>query len=258
MKDINSGKLLFSFLVILFALFVVTCDNKNPVNNDINTNDSTFKDIDGNVYHTVKIGDQVWSVENMRVEHFNDGTPIQHIKETDEWRACSTGVAAFCYYGNDQKNKEKYGALYNWYAINTGKLAPEGWRVPSNKDWQELKAYLIENGYNWDSTTTGNKIAKSMASKTDWIPSDTVGDVGNDQPTNNSSGFTGFPGGYRDLIGTFENMGKLAPWWSTDFENIWEATHHSISSVYYGFGSYNLDKMYGCGVRLVKDRTCNL
>jgi uncharacterized protein (TIGR02145 family) len=74
----------------------------------------------------------------------------------------------------------KYGVLYNWFALATGKLAPQGWHVPTDADWDTLHNYLIANGYNWDGTTTGNKIAKSMAAQTDWYTgTTTVGAIGN-------------------------------------------------------------------------------
>ncbi len=153
-------------------------------------------DIDGNGYHIVKIGNQVWTVENLRTTRYNDGTAIPYVTDNSAWANLST--PGYCYYGNDSAaNAVKYGALYNWHAVNTGKLAPEGWHVPTDAEWDTLQNYLIANGYNWDGTTTGNKIAKSMAAKTDWNSSSTAGAPGNDVQSNNSSGFSALPGGYR-------------------------------------------------------------
>ena len=90
-------------------------------------------DIDEDVYHSVKIGTQEWMVENLKTTRFNDGTEIPHIIDNDIWSKLET--PGFCWYGNDEKNKNIYGALYNWYAVGTGKLAPAGWRVPSDEEW---------------------------------------------------------------------------------------------------------------------------
>jgi len=129
-------------------------------------NAGDVKDADGNVYQSVRIGSQVWTVENLKTTKYNDGTAIPNVTDSTEWIELTTG--SYCYYANNPDNKAKYGALYNWHAVNTGKLAPEGWRVPTDAEWDTLKNYLITNGYNWDGTTTGNKIGKALAARTDW------------------------------------------------------------------------------------------
>lgn len=94
----------------------------------------TVTDVDGNVYTTVKIGNQTWTVENLRVTKFNDGTEIPPITDGTAWNAITT--PGYCWYKNNMTdNKTVYGALYNWYAVNTGKLAPAGWHVPTDAEW---------------------------------------------------------------------------------------------------------------------------
>src|SRR5574344_1392260 len=88
----------------------------------------TVTDIDGNVYHTITIGTQTWMVENLKVSKYNDGTAIPNVTDATAWAALTTG--AYCDYNNDVANGTKYGHLYNWYAVNTGKLAPSGWHGP--------------------------------------------------------------------------------------------------------------------------------
>jgi uncharacterized protein (TIGR02145 family) len=115
-------------------------------------------------------GSQNWSVVNANVETYRDGTPIPQVTDATEWTNLTTG--AWAYYENDPTK----GKLYNWYAVagihdtdpNTPnkEFAPEGWHVPTDAEWTTLENYLIANGYNYDSTTTGNKIAKAMASTT--------------------------------------------------------------------------------------------
>jgi uncharacterized protein (TIGR02145 family) len=190
----------------LFAVSVCKAQNNN--------NGSTVKDIDGNVYHTVKIGNQVWTVENLRTTTYRNGYPITLDTASATWSAGVNGK--YCYYGNTTNTDsiKKYGALYSWFAIESKMLAPEGWRVPTNEDWEILEAYLIENGFNWDGTKTDHKYAKSLASKTDWLPDKTPGSVGCDLSKNNGSGFSALPGGNRYYTGLFGNKSYYGYWWS--------------------------------------------
>jgi uncharacterized protein (TIGR02145 family)/uncharacterized repeat protein (TIGR02543 family) len=154
-----------------------------------------IKDKDGNYYTEVKIGNQYWMVENFRCTKYNDGTAIPNVTDSAQWTGLSTG--AYCFYDNSTNTafREKFGALYNGYAVATGKLAPEGWRVPTDNDWTTLQDYLIANGYNYDGTRDSNKVAKALAAKTDWASSTGVGAIGNDLSQNNRSGFSALPGG---------------------------------------------------------------
>ena len=183
----------------------------------------TVTDIEGNVYKTVKIGDQEWMAENLKTHKLNDGTPIAYVTADATWADMNNLEPMMCYYDNDVDNhKDKYGALYNWYAVNTGKLAPVGWHVPTDADWEKLKDYLIANGYNYDGTTTGNKIAKSLAAKTVWVPDQEVGNVGNNQASNNKTGFNAPPAGYRTETGSFVGFGNMAFYKSAgDSFNYW-------------------------------------
>lgn len=97
-------------------------------------------DIDGNSYRTVIIGNQEWMAQNLRTTTYNDGTPIYNAREFFDWEVCTTG--AYVWYNNAISYKDTYGALYNWYAVETGRLCPDGWRVPSSEDWEELTDYL--------------------------------------------------------------------------------------------------------------------
>ncbi len=94
------------------------------------------KDGDGNIYQTVTIGTQIWLKENLKTTRYNDGTDISLITDQTEWKNAIS--AAYCWYDNDITNKDPFGALYNWYAVNTGKLCPKGWHVPSESEWTEL------------------------------------------------------------------------------------------------------------------------
>lgn len=211
-------------------------------------------DIDGNVYKTVTIGKQIWMAENLKVNRYRNGDEIPEVTDLKEWRELGTG--ARCVYDNDEDNAATYGYLYNWYAaVDKRNIAPEGWHVPIDAEWTILEEYLIANGYNWDSTKKGNKIAKALAAKTGWKTDNDPGTIGNDLSKNNSSGFSALPGSFRLYGGYFLDQSDTGNWWS--------ATEHDASGLSYGrilyYGSESLgragDFFKGCGfsVRLLRD-----
>jgi len=223
----------------------------------------TVTDADGNVYSTVKIGNQVWTVENLRTTKYNDGTPIPLVKDSSAWVALKT--PGYCYYNNTSNAGiiKKNGALYNWYVVNTDKLAPKGWHVPTDEEWTQLETYLVLKGYNWDGTTDAsqnNNIAKSLASKSAWNlynpnqdanKEELKGQIGNDLTKNNRSGFSALPGGYRNFNG-FHNQGSEGYWWSSDDKN----SNAYFRSLYYDSDNLVTDyypKSCGFSVRLLKD-----
>ena len=212
---------------------------------------SVLTDIDGNIYNSVTIGTQVWMVENLKTTKYNDGTSIPLVSDNTAWYDLTT--PGYCFYNNDAANKNTYGVLYNWYAVNTGKLAPIGWHVPTDAEWNTLKNYLIANGYNYDGTTTGDKIAKSLAATTLWKSHTTVGAIGNDLTKNNTSGFAGLPGGLRGNIGAFSSIGYYGFWLSSTQYSADNAWARDLD--YYGssVGRGNYGKQYGFSVRCVKD-----
>ena len=164
----------------------------------------TVTDMEGNIYHTVVIGEQLWMVENLETTTYNDGTPIPELADNSAWIEDSTG--AFCWYDNDSATyRSTYGALYNYIAVNTGKICPRGWHVPTDSEWTQLIDYL-----------GGDSIACDMlkdASDTNWIYSE------KDTFTTNETGFTALPGGSRDLKGKYSKIGSIGIWWaSTDFD----------------------------------------
>ncbi len=217
----------------------------------------TVTDIEGNVYKTVKIGNQEWMAENLRTTKYNDGSPISNITSNTTWDSCYyTHTGAYCYYANTTNSDsiEKFGALYNWYAVNTGKLAPAGWHVPDTTNWNTLENYLIANGYNYDGTTSGNKIAKAMTAKTDWLSSPNEGVPGNNPSTNNSSGFSALPGGFHSSNGHFYSIGDDGSWWSATEYDASYAWFRNLSYDYYNlYRYYNYYKSCGFSLRLVRD-----
>jgi uncharacterized protein (TIGR02145 family) len=236
---------------ILIGLFY-SCNNKDDLRNDSLINDSTLIDIEGNTYKVLTIGSQTWMVENLKTTTYNDGTPIPNITNDSDWYNMTSG--AYCNYNNDFIYVYTYGRLYNWFSVNTCKLCPTGWHVPTDTEWTELSDYLIDNGYGFNGD--GDDIAKSLASTSLW---DTlseeafIGCICYDLSINNSSGFNAFPCGFRDNIGPFALSGVLANWWSS--------TEYSPEKAYDRHLYHYWDKMLrgernkarGLSVRCIKD-----
>mgnify|MGYP000102804080 CR=1 FL=1 len=220
--------------------------------------DGTATDQDGNSFEWISYGSQDWAIENTEVVNYRDGTEIPQVTSNGVWADTTTG--AWCYYNNDPTKPK----LYNWYAVagihdndpNTPnkEFAPEGWHVPTDAEWTTLEEYLIASGYNYDGTTTENKIAKAMASNTGWNSSTDVGAIGNDQSLNNSSDFNAFPEGYRNGLGSFNLEGYNASFWSSTENDTGLAWNRSLSSYYSDL--YRLFvgfKLFGLSVRFVRD-----
>jgi len=182
----------------------------------------------------VTIGNQVWMTKNLNVDKFRNGEPIPQAKTDEEWKkAGDNGEPAWCYYDNDPANGEKYGKLYNWYAVNDPRgLAPEGWHIPSDEEWRALTDYL------------GFEAGTKMKSTSGWK------DDGNGT---NESGFSGLPVGIRSGISDFFSMGDLGSWWSsTEYD---DGTAQFFYLIYFDILNYRIqiyDKSRGLSVRCVK------
>ncbi len=193
------------------------------------------KDYDGNLYTTVEIGGQVWMAENLRTIHYNDGTAIP--KETDNgaWNGLTT--PAYCWYGNDSTGYAiPYGALYNWYAADTGIVCPAGWHVPTDTEWTTLTDYL------GGESAAGGKLKESGT--VHWEAPNTG--------ATNISGFTALPGGGR-YGGGFNDDFTNGGWWSStgyDPEKAWSRYMYNSNSSVSRFSS---DKPTGFSIRCVRD-----
>ena len=158
---------------------------------------------DGETYKTVKIGTQIWMAENLKSTKYNDGTAIPIVINANEWNAnewSGLKTPAYCWYNNDPSNyKATYGALYTWDAVNTGKLCPMGWHVPSDDEWTTLINYLGGTG------VAGGKLKETGL--THWIDPNTG--------ATNETGFTALPGGGRGSNFDFNSIGYVGGWWSS-------------------------------------------
>lgn len=162
-------------------------------------------DIDGNIYKTIIIGNQEWMAENLKVEHYRNGDLIPRVQDEEEWKALRTG--SWCYYQNKPENGLIFGKLYSWYAVNDKRgLAPKGWHIPSNEEWDELVEYL-----------GGKEIAgKKMIDPTLW--------GNNNIDASNESGFTAIPSGCGLTNGYTSQYSCDAFYWTSsqyDNENAW-------------------------------------
>ena len=222
---------------------------------------NTMTDADGNTYDAVTIGTQVWITENLKTTKYNDGTAIANITDDTAWQNDTNG--AYSWYNNDAPAfKNVYGALYNWYAVNTGKVCPVNWHVPTESDWTTLENYLIASGYNYDGSTDGNratnnKIAKSLADTVTWDADALPGTPGNTDYSakRDAAGFNGQAGGYRNYSGVFVFEGRDGGWW-TSSEIVAGATtvwSRWINASYVNVLSGHYDKFYGFSVRCVKN-----
>lgn len=251
-----------NYLICIIILILTNCsltpDGINyPPENQIVTPPPVagpiVTDIDGNEYHSITLGNQIWTIENLRTGRYNNGDTIPFITDCSTWKYLAT--PGYCYYKNttDTAYNHKYGALYNWYAVNTNKLAPAGWHIPSHAEWDTLINYLIANRYNWDGSTTYNLIAKSLAAASDWAANSVIGTIGNDLSKNNRSGFSALPSGYRNVNGSFMNAGIYTDFWSSsEFTSVSAYTYFLNTKGSYLGNTYD-SKYYGFPVRLIKN-----
>lgn len=202
-------------------------------------NGPQISDIDGNLYGTVQIGDQLWMAEDLKTTHFSDGSPIPLVENYDEWTDLT--LPAYSWYNNDTVNAADFGILYNWYVVETDKLCPEGWHVPSDEEWIALEATLggaeIAGGAMKEEGTTFWKTPNTEAS--------------------NESGFAARPGGYRSYNGTFNLMRTSGYWWTTS-QKSWYGSSPRVLHRYLRYDDRALsrhiaEKSNGFSVRCVKN-----
>ena len=192
----------------------------------------TVADVEGNIYKTIAIGSQVWMAENLKTITYNDGTEIPFVPDVTEWSGLST--PAYSWYDNDTV---VYGAFYNWHAVATGKLCPEGWHVPDDNEWAELVAFL------GGSAVAGGKMKEIGTAH--WSSPNSGAD--------NKSGFTALPGGYRTAAGEYNSIRRHGFWWSSTESTTADAYSRSLYHGYPNIDRNKTNKKSGLSVRCVRD-----
>jgi len=201
---------------------------------DSDCSEVVLMDIDGNTYDFATIGNQEWMLGNLNVSHYRNGDEIPHVEDPAEWANLTTG--AWTYNMNDTANGPIYGKLYNWYAVNDPRgIAPEGWHVSTNEDWNILVAYA-----------GGDAIAGGkLKSTTGWTAPNTG--------ASDEYGFASLPGESCSDLGAFLAPGASGYWWtsdSNDVDNAWyRGMYHNEESINNNF----VFKKYGFSVRCVKN-----
>ncbi len=203
------------------------------------TETGTVTDVDGNTYKTVKIGDQWWMAENLKVAHYRNGDAIPNVTDNEQWKNLNTG--AYCAFENNSNNAAVYGYLYNWFAVNDSRnIAPEGWHVPTDEEWQALVDFLGRE------TAVGGRMKE--AGTTHWKMPNT-GAI-------NEIGFSVLPAGFHGSYGAgeFHDLGEGAFFWS--------ATEYNDDNAWLRYLTYNSSKLtrdnhykrHGFSVRLVRNK----
>jgi uncharacterized protein (TIGR02145 family) len=235
-QNFSRMKMPFLIVPVLFIGIILVSSSGCKKNKD-SLQPGTVKDIDGNTYKTVKIGEQWWMAENLKTTKYKDGKPIPYVTDNASWAALTTG--AYCWYDNNYNTYGSvYGALYNWLAVETGNLCPTGWHVPTDAELTILTDFL-----------GGESIAGGSLKETGTAHWNSP-----NKEATNSSVFTALPGGSRDYDnGMFSGIGKYGYCWSSSAVSAINAWHRSL---YYDRGNVGrspYNKTYGRSVRCVKD-----
>ena len=198
--------------------------------------ENTVTDIDGNMYKTVQIGNQIWMAENLRVSKYRNGDLIQNATDDKAWE--NSEIGAWCNYDNEPNNNSKYGKLYNWFAVDDKRgVAPKGWHVPSDEEWDVLIEFLGGND------VAGGKL-KQSGSKHWLIPNEV------DKKDIN---FNALPGGYRNSVNAFCLKRIYGYWWSSTQGNNSYSWLRGLNHKTYNVYRYGDIKSNGFSVRCIKD-----
>lgn len=202
-----------------------------------------LSDVEGNLYNTVVIGNQVWMAENLKTTKFNDNSNVAHVPDNTAWAGLST--PGYTWYNNVAANKDIYGALYNWFAASAANLCPAGWHVPTDDDFKTLEISLGMSQSqadlrSWRGTDEGTKLKNT----TGWTSG----------AGTNTSGFSALPGGYRYYFdGTFNGAGTIAYFWTSSPETSDRSFMRQVNSTNATVERENAGNGAGKSVRCLKD-----
>ncbi len=238
------------FLAGLFLLSINACKPEKPVPPPVET--GTVTDIDGNVYQTIKIGNQWWMTENLKVTKYRDSTLIaKGTADTSKWNNDTAGL--YCIY-DEISGVPTPGSLYNWHAVNNVRnIAPAGWHVPSDEEWKllEINLGMVQaeaDKTNFRGIDEGSKLKKNGENDLD--------PYGNIYSTN-ESGFSALAGNCRMFDGAWgfpSDLKSAGFWWSsTEHSTGTEAWYRHLDYKKANVFRYHGPKTYGFSVRCVKD-----
>ena len=238
---------------LVFLIFVGCKDNGLADIKTYNYDGETVNDADGNLYHTITIGNQVWMAENLKTTKYSDGTAIRNITDNAQWIADTLG--AYCNYDNDDENVDTYGRLYNWYAVNSGKLCPTGFHIPTEAEWDVLVSSIHSDSiYLFDNTR--DSVGINLKAPFGWS---------NDGGGTDDYKFRALPAGSRqNFDGSFNDQGDYGYWWSLDGTSRTEILGLDTLEMnigYYRYLTYFADNLkkgdyssaLGLSVRCIKD-----
>lgn len=227
--------ILRSFAIAAIAILTITgiisCKKDKTIIPKVDTRPT---DMDGNIYDTIVIGTQVWMLQNLKTSRYNDGTAITIGLNNTTWNTATTG--AYAIYNDIANSDSTYGKLYNWFAINTGKLAPIGWHIPSDAEWTTLSTYLGGESF------AGDK----MKATTLWSAYAGITNT-------NSSGFTALPAGLRGLNGSFGSIDFGGYFWSSTESSMGTAWVRKLEFKYSSLTRDYNNKQFGLSVRCIRN-----
>jgi len=238
-------------LVFVFLIFACTGEDNDDASQEINN--TQLADVDGNIYPLLEIADEIWATESLRVKSYRDGTPIPHIQDPIEWESLTTG--AWRYVNDDPSTEQKYGLLYNFYAVNNPRgLAPQGARIPSYSDLLHLTSYFGVLLNNTSSNIDEESFSRFVTDDPElpWSRND-YSILGT-----NSTGFNLYPAGFQRASMSPTGFGYSAFLWSTNSVSntgTLVARFSCNSSSSNTIQDYNVQyNYYGCSVRVIKNQ----
>ncbi|MFM7015871.1 MAG: fibrobacter succinogenes major paralogous domain-containing protein [Bacteroidota bacterium] len=214
----------------------------------VETKSNIVKDIEGNIYHIVVIGKQVWLQENLRTHKYRNGKPIAKNLSNNQWALNKTGACAV--YNNDSIKENAFGLLYNWYAIaNPAGLCPTGWHVPKDTEWNQMVKYLDEYADTTEQKRVQSEVAGGQLKEigiTHWASPNT-GATG-------TANFLGFSGGNKGMDGKCNDVGAYGYWWTATASSNAEAYGRLLSYFNGNIDRFKVSKNIGFSVRCIKNK----
>jgi uncharacterized protein (TIGR02145 family) len=254
-SSITIKRLIFITLSVLAVIVIISIATSSPMK----INKEIVTDIDGNIYHTITIGNQTWMIENLNTTRYTNGEQIPFVDNENQWINFKQG--AFCYCNNSPSYTAEYGRLYNWYAVvDNRKIAPVGWHVATEADYTILIKNYDDNGYNHDLAKTENIFTRILGSVSNWFISFYTGKIGKDRTTSNGYNFTR---GAQDRLAprpeidiykpeTYK-LGRGGAWWCSSPNLLGYGGQTDIAKGRIYWGPRSFLQSDGLSVRCVKD-----